>query len=132
MNRQLTAVILAVPLLFSCLARAEQTPSARPEMSTGLEGVIWLAPSHPGPIREGVPSAKPFANEEFIIQQGDRTVASFKTDEAGKFRVSLPPGHYTVLRPEPKTGIGRYGPFEADVAADGMTQVEWHCDTGMR
>ena len=59
-------------------------------------------------------------------------VAEFTTDDQGKFRVSLPPGHYSVTKKNRQKGIGRYGPFDIDVVAGQMTKVEWQCDTGMR
>lgn len=111
-----------------------QTPSPAPSNSeTGIEGTISLSPIHGGPIREGVPSTRPFANIDFVVMEKERTVASFKTDEQGRFRVSLPPGHYTVAMKEKRSGkIGHYGPFEVDVTAGQSTRVEWQCDTGIR
>jgi uncharacterized surface anchored protein len=79
-----------------------------------------------------MPSSLPLAHADFVVQQEDREVASFTTDENGRFRVSLPPGHYTVSKKAKKGGIGKYGPFEVDVVAGQVAAVEWHCDTGMR
>jgi len=50
------------------------------------------------------------------------------TDDDGRFRVSLPPGHYRVSLKGKKAGVGKYGPFEVNVAAD--TSVQWQCDSG--
>jgi len=44
----------------------------------------------------------------------------------------LDAGYYTVSIKDKKGGIGRYGPFDVDVVAGQITQVEWQCDTGMR
>jgi hypothetical protein len=133
MNRSLLAlIILVTPFLFWRFAAADASPSPTAGTQSGIDGVISLSPSHPGPIREDVPSAMPLADAEFIVQEGERTVASFRTDDRGHFRVSLPPGHYTVSIKQRKPGIGRYGPFEAEVTPGRVTQVEWHCDTGMR
>ena len=57
-------------------------------------------------------------------------IASFTTDTEGRFRVSLPPGRYTVLR-EPVTKIGHWQ-FEAEVKPGEMTTVRWTADSGMR
>ena len=48
--------------------------------------------------------------------------------------VNIPIALYPATRKEDlkRGGIGRYGPFEADVTAGQMTKVEWRCDTGMR
>jgi hypothetical protein len=55
---------------------------------------------------------------------------SFTTDQQGHFRISLEPGHYVVALEN--GGITRCGPFDVDVEADKMTQVNWRCDSGMR
>jgi hypothetical protein len=91
-----------------------------------------MGPTHGGPIRPGIPSSKPFANAEFVVMSDKGQVASFTTDDQGKFHVSLAPGHYNVSLKNRKGGIGHYGPFEVDVVAGKMTRVEWECDTGMR
>jgi hypothetical protein len=112
--------------LFSCLALAE------PERETGLEGVITISPINAGPEKLGVPNSRPYANIDFVVKNGDNTVASFKTDDQGRFRVRLAPGHYTVSMKDGKRGIGRHGPFDVDVVAGQIKQVQWTCDSGMR
>jgi hypothetical protein len=120
-------------LALSAYADAAETEPAIPQQSdTGIEGTISLGPVHPGPIRPGVPSSRPLADAEFTVMQDDRSVASFKTDEKGHFRVLLPPGHYTVVAQGKKRGIGHFGPFDVEVSAGQMAKVNWHCDTGMR
>jgi hypothetical protein len=80
----------------------------------------------------GASDAKPLANMEFVVRQGDRAVTSFTTDDAGNFRVHLPPGHYSVAGTEEKRGSGFFGPFEVDVATGKMKSVQWKCDSGIR
>jgi hypothetical protein len=105
-----------------------QTPST---METGIEGTVSISPSHPGPTRENEPNAAPLANLSFAVENDSGAVATFVTDEQGKFRVSLKPGHYKVsVRGENR--IRRCGPFDVDVAVNGMTTVQWQCDSGMR
>ena len=60
------------------------------------------------------------------------SVASFQTDDKGRFRISLPPGHYTISRKDWNAPIGSYGPFEVDVTAGEMKTVQWDCDSGIR
>jgi len=109
---------------FLCLG---QTPSPS---ETGLEGVITIAPIHPGPTREGIPDSGPLAGAAFSVENEKGLVASFTTDDQGRFRVSLTPGHYTVTMKERR--IRRCGPFDVDVVAGKMTTLKWGCDTGMR
>src|SRR5438093_433881 len=74
----------------------------------------------------------PLANATFVVANESNAVAEFTTDNQGHFKVSLLPGHYTVIKKERQKGIGRYGPFDVEVVAGQMTKVEWQCDTGMR
>ena len=128
----LLAVIAVLLALFSrvILAETESTPKADPE--TGLEGVILVGPIQGGPTKQGVPDSRPLANTEFLVARESGTVASFKTNDQGHFRISLPPGHYTVSRKDWKASIGSYGPFEVEIAAGQIKNVQWNCDTGMR
>jgi hypothetical protein len=100
--------------------------------ATGLEGVITVAPIHPGPIRAGsdIPNSAPLANAAFAVENEKGMVTSFTADDQGRFRVSLAPGHYAVSMKERR--FPHCGPFEVDVVAGKMTKVEWGCDTGMR
>jgi hypothetical protein len=103
------------------------------EPQSGIEGVITVSPWHPGPVRVDEPASKPLANATFVVQTDANAVATeFTTDAQGSFRVLLPPGHYEVSLKGRKGSIGKYGPFEVDVAADRMTSVQWQCDSGMR
>jgi hypothetical protein len=120
-----TASILCCCLLFAATLSAS-------EPQTGIEGVITVSPVHGGPARIGVPDSRPLANATFVVQNEKRTATSFTTDDEGRFRVSLDPGHYTVSLKGNKPRIGRYGPFEVDVVAGQLTKVDWRCDTGMR
>jgi hypothetical protein len=74
----------------------------------------------------------PLANARFVVEKNDAEVTSFITDDQGRFRVSLPPGHYKISLKGRKSSIGRFGPFEADVAQGKMTNVQWECDSGIR
>jgi len=119
-------VLLIMPACFS----SGQTPSGS---GTGIEGVITFGPTQGGPIRADTPSSKPLANATFVVEnEKGAEVASFTTDDQGRFRVPVTPGHYTVSKEGKKRGVGHYGPFDVDVLAGQMTRVEWECDTGIR
>jgi hypothetical protein len=123
-------VISTPSILSCCLLLAVALYASEPQ--TGIEGIITVGPVHGGPARVGVPDSRPLANATFIVQNEKGTATFFTTDDQGRFRLSLEPGHYTVSLKDKKGGIARYGPFEADVVAGQMTRVEWRCDTGMR
>ena len=115
-----------------CFTTANAEPSPTPDANTGIEGVITMSPTHGGPIRVNEPSSKPLPNMPFVVENEKGPAASFKTDDQGRFRVLLPPGHYKVTRQGATHAIGKFGPFEVDVVAGKMTKVQWDCDTGLR
>ena len=116
-------------IVMAVCASTGQTPSAG---ESGIEGVITISPANPGPIRADAPGSVPLANATFVAEKNNGEVTSFITDDQGRFRVSLSPGHYKISLKGRKTTIGRFGPFEADVAPGKMTNVQWECDSGIR
>jgi hypothetical protein len=122
-------IILVLLVMSGCFSSG-QTQSGS---GTGIEGVITFGPTQGGPIRADTPSSKPLANATFVVEtEKGAEVASFTTDDQGRFRVPLAPGHYTVSKEGKKHGIGHYGPFDVDVGLGRMTNVQWECDTGIR
>jgi hypothetical protein len=103
-----------------------------PAGESGIEGVITISPAQPGPTRADAAASMPLATATFAVEKNNREVASFTTDDQGRFRVSLLPGHYKISLKGRKSSIGRFGPFEVDVAAGKMTNVQWNCDSGIR
>lgn len=103
-----------------------------PQLETGIEGVITISPIHGGPVRPGIPSSKPLANTTFVVSNATSAVTEFTTDDQGRFKIALAPGHYSVAKKGEQHKIGRCGPFEVDVGAGQVTRVEWQCDSGMR
>jgi len=120
--------ILVLLIIFAVFLRG-QTPSGA---ETGFEGVITISPAQPGPIRADTPGSQPLANTAFVVENEKGEVASFTTDDQGRFRTSLPPGHYKVSMKGKRPAIGRFGPFEVDVVTGKMTKVQWECDSGIR
>jgi len=99
---------------------------------TGIEGVITISPIQAGPVRADAPSSRPLANATFVVENQKGATTSFTTDDQGRFRTPLAPGHYKVSLKGRTSSIGRYGPFEVDVVAGQTTKVQWQCDSGMR
>jgi hypothetical protein len=129
-NQQSLELFLILLALFCCVAQAETQPA--PEARTSLEGSIFLHTISGGPVKQGVPDSKPLANTTFDVKKGDLTVASFTTDDQGRFRISLPSGHYSISKKDWKSRVGFYGPFKVDIAAGQIKKVQWNCDTGMQ
>ena len=126
---QLRRLSIALAVLIMC---ADSLPGQTQSGSeTGIEGVITIDPSRPGPVRVDAPSS-PLANTAFIVESQKGEITSFTTDDQGRFRMPLAPGHYKVSLKGKTGGIGRFGPFEVDVVAGQMTKVQWRCDSGIR
>jgi hypothetical protein len=124
---------LPIILLLLIMAASFSSGQTQSGSGTGIEGVITFSPSQPGPTRADDPGSAPLANTTFVVENEKGTeVASFTTDDQGRFRVLLTPGHYTVSKKGKKGGPGRFGPFNVDVLAEQMTKVTWQCDTGIR
>jgi hypothetical protein len=122
--------LIALAVLIMCAGFSSgQTQSGS---ATGIEGVITISPSQPGPARAGAPSSQPIANGAFAVENQNGEVASFTTDDQGRFRMALAPGHYKVSLKGKTRSIGRFGPFEVDVVAGQVTKVQWQCDSGIR
>jgi hypothetical protein len=115
----------------SALALSSATAQTPAAVSSGIEGVIMVSPSRPGPTRKDGPTSAPAGNLEFAVKKADAKVTAFTTDAEGRFRVSLPPGHYTVLREDPGAKVGHWR-FETDVKPGEVTKVQWTGDSGMR
>ncbi|MBA3960756.1 MAG: hypothetical protein H0X40_02505 [Chthoniobacterales bacterium] len=98
---------------------------------SGLTGSIVIGPVTGGPMKKSTSETKPLPNTAFEVKQGEKVVATFQTDEAGHFQVSLGAGHYEVAKKE-KSAMGFFGPFQVDIADGKMENVEWKCDSGLR
>ena len=125
---QAFSIILGLVFVNVC-AYTGQTPAGG---ESGIEGIITISPARPGPIRADEAGSVPLANATFAVESNSGEVASFTTNDQGRFRASLPPGHYKVSLKGRKTSIGRFGPFEVDVTSGKMTNVQWECDSGIR
>jgi hypothetical protein len=129
MARRKVPLFLALLLTYGSVSSGQMEP----DRVTGIEGVITVSPTRPGPIRAGsdIPNAAPLPNAVFSVGNEKGVVTSFTTDSEGRFRVSLKPGHYVIVLAEHRFPRP-CGPFEIDVESAKMKKVEWRCDTGMR
>jgi len=133
LNKQQSLELLLILLApFICVAQAETQSMPSSEAGTGLEGSISLHGISGGPVKQGVPDSKPLANTTFVVKKGDLTITSFTTDDQGRFRISLPPGHYSISKKDWNSRVGFYGPFPVDITAGQIKKVQWNCDTGMQ
>ena len=125
--RKFPAILMVLTMCTGFLPGQTQSGS-----ETGIEGVITIGPIQAGPVRADAPSSRPLANATFVVENQKGETTSFTTDDQGRFRAPLAPGHYKVSLKVRTSSIGRYGPFEVDVVAGQTTKVQWECDSGMR
>lgn len=116
-------------VIMAACALADESPA---EGKSGVEGVITVSPAQPGPTRLGAAESIPLPNATFGVENEKGEVASFTTDDQGRFRTLVPPGHYKIALKGKRSSIGHFGPFDVDVVAGKITKVQWQCDSGMR
>ncbi len=98
MARRKVPLFLALLVIYGSVSSGQMEP----DRGTGIEGVITVSPTRPGPIRAGsdIPNAAPLPNAVFSVENEKGKVTSFTTDNQGRFRVSLKPGHYVIALAE--------------------------------
>lgn len=128
----LLELVFILVTLTGCVALTGTEPALESNAGSGLEGLVVLHGISGGPVTQGVPDYRPLANTIFEVKKGEAIAATFTTDEQGRFRISLPPGHYRISKKDWKSRVGFFGPFEVDIAVGEMKKVEWNCRTGMQ
>lgn len=126
------AIALAAMAVFCGVVLSGQSPNAASSLNTGIEGTVTVGPVHGGPAKAGVPDSAPLADASFIVETPAGRVATFKTDQQGRFRVELAPGKYTIkiqkaLMKGPGCGLS-----DVEVTATGFKKVTLNCDSGIR
>jgi hypothetical protein len=88
---RVVGIVFLLSLAAACLALGQLNRAT----ASGIQGIIMIRPTRPGPIRAGseLPDAVPLSNASFTIASEN---GSFTTDIQGRFRVLLKPGHYVV------------------------------------
>jgi hypothetical protein len=113
-------VILAV-VLAACGAAAPA--------NTGIRGTVLAGPACPGPARIDSPCPdRPVAMTVEVVS-GSAVAATFTTDAAGTFSVSVAPGTYTLRS---RTGFPILKSTDVVVGTGAYTTIELHADTGIR
>ena len=126
--------VLLVLLIAASLGSCGDEPAAG-EGSSGITGRAVLGPTCPVE-REDTPCPdRPHAGARLrITERGSGDVVTTVTaDEAGRFRVPLPPGEY-VVDAEPTEGrpLPFAKPVNVTVRPGGFTHVTMSFDTGIR
>ncbi len=101
---------------------------------SGIAGIVLKGPMCPGPARSDRPCPdKPVSGTFQVLGQDGNMAAAFQSDAQGRFKVSLAPGHYTVLPAGLPAGRNPLGDSaKVTVVSGDYVQVVLHWDTGMR
>ena len=82
MTRRNVGLFLALLLTFGSMSFGQ----IKPDRATGVEGVVTVSPTRPGPVRaeSEIPNAAPLPNAVFTVRNERGTVTSFTTDRDRK------------------------------------------------
>jgi len=120
-------VLIASLSLALALVAGAQATVAR----SGLQGVVMRGPITPMCVAEE-PCTEPAKNVTLLFSRNGRIAGRAVTDSAGRYRLRLPAGVYSVRRPG-SVGIGRgIEPNHARVYARRFVRVDFSIDTGIR
>ena len=117
-------VMRALLVLALVLAACGQVAS-----NSGIRGTVLAGPACPGPARLDSPCPDRPVAMTIEVVSGTSVAATFTTDAAGKFSVSVSPGTYTLRS---KSGLPALRSTTVVVVDGQFTDVELHADTGIR
>lgn len=107
-------------------------PSAS-EMATGLEGRVLKGPMCPVARDDQSCPDQPFIAWFDVLDDEEKPVARFQTDEEGRFSVALKPGTYTLVPDDAAPIIQPLTQINiVTVQPDQITSVILTFDTGIR
>jgi hypothetical protein len=116
-------------LLAGCIHGAGSGPQA-----ISVKGRMFKGPACPGYARSGHPCPDvPVSALFHILDAGGSLLASFESDENGRFSLRLPPGTYTVV-PDASSGLLPILPGNTKtvvVAGGTCATLDLHFNTGM-
>lgn len=98
--------------------------------ATGLKGRVMRGPITPV-CRTNVPCDEPARGVKLLFSRSGKVVATARTNDKGRYRVTLRPGRYAVrtnrIGPERRTS-----PSSATVPSDRVKRRDFFLDTGIR
>jgi hypothetical protein len=96
-----------------------------------LAGVVTRGPITPVCVAEQ-PCDAPAKNVTLLFSRNEQLVGRVVTDEAGRYRLRLPAGLYTVRRPTAASIDRKLEPNHVRVYAGRLSRVDFSIDTGIR
>ena len=126
----LTSLYAATPAHATGAMRAQARTVSQQSSDSGIVGQVVIGPVRPLE-RVGTPNVQPYQTTIAILDASGQLVTTVQSDNNGSFRVSLPPGSYT-LRPESPGRYPRASPQSVTVSAHDWTSVRVVYDSGIR
>jgi hypothetical protein len=125
--------MLVVALVLAALASGSTVAGAATPAphTSGVRGVVMRGPITPV-CSEPEPCEAPASGVVLLFSQGGRLVAKVKTSSAGRYRVTLRPGRYSVTTlSSRRVGTGLTPRF-VKVPTGRVVRVDLHLDTGIQ
>jgi hypothetical protein len=129
MRRVLLAVLLLSMVAAAC---AKATDGSGSGGDSGIRGVVVAGPQCPVESAESPCPDALVPNTEIQVKRSGEVVATATSDDAGGFKISLPPGEYSVEVVGDMGGIGYAKPVDVTVIEGAFAQVSVVIDTGIR
>lgn len=100
---------------------------------SGITGTVMIGPLNPVSHQNSAPDTAPLAATIQVKDAQDNLVATTESaEDDGTFRLTLPPGTYTLIPQAFEQIYPRASPQEVVVEAGLFTQVTIDYDTGIR
>jgi carboxypeptidase family protein len=125
-----------VPILlalgFLLVGCATSAGGDRPGGTGGIEGKVLLGPMCPVQQVNSPCPDKPIEADITVTTSDGKTVATGRSDADGTYRISLPPGSYTVVAKRAGGEFGSGKPVSVDVSGGTFVHVNLVVDSGIR
>jgi hypothetical protein len=129
-------MILIMSLAISACTTSEDQEDLPPTPTpagSGVEGYVWIGPTCPV-VHVGTECPdRPYETGLTVIDTEGQDIISGRSDEAGYFRLLLPPGNYILVPEIPNPNAPPFAdPIPFDVELGSFTQITVSYDSGMR
>lgn len=127
------ALVLAVGAMLAVAGLSQCGGDTTPTPTSGIDGTVTIGPTCPVEIEGATECApRPFEATITVVDSDGDEVATARSDEAGRLRVALPPGEYTLVPEQPNAGAPPHAPEQDVTVAGTYTHVSIEYDSGIR